>query len=176
MSDLIATLLDFARLQLAGGIPIQRNQLDVRTVLQDVLEEVMLANPTRRIESKVALAHGNFCGYFDGTRVAQAVTNLVRNAIEHGGDPIIIELFDEGDTVRIEVCNEGSIPIDLMPRLFLPFARERNGEGLGLGLFITSEIARAHGGTVLVAERDHRVHFSLYLRRVDGSARLDPLS
>jgi signal transduction histidine kinase len=146
MSDLIATLLDFARIQLAGGIPVQRTQLDVRTVLQDVVEEVMLANPTRRIESKVTQAHGNFSGYFDGTRVAQAVTNLMRNAIEHGGDPITLELFDEGDTVCIEVCNEGSIPIDLLPRLFLPFARDRKGGGLGLGLFITSEIARAHGG------------------------------
>jgi len=176
MSDLIATLLDFARIQLAGGIPVQRTRLDVRTVLQDVLEEVVVANPTRRIESRVTQAHGNFCGYFDGTRVAQAVTNLVRNAIEHGGDPITLELFDEGDAVCIEVCNEGSIPIDLLPRLFLPFARDRKGGGLGLGLFITSEIARAHGGRVVVAERDHRVRFSMYLRRVDGSTRTDPLS
>jgi signal transduction histidine kinase len=167
MSELISGLLEFARIHLGGGIPIQRARLDLRTLVHDILEEVVLTNPARRIENKATTASGDFQGCFDATRVAQAVTNLVRNAIEHGGDPVVVELYDEGELVRIQVCNEGTIPADVKPHLFMPFARGRVGKGLGLGLFIASEIARAHGGRVVATEHDDRTCFSLCLRRAN---------
>ncbi|MFL5301544.1 MAG: sensor histidine kinase, partial [Anaeromyxobacteraceae bacterium] len=97
----------------------------------------------------------------DASRLGQVVSNLVGNALDHGGEmgEASVEVWGEEDAVRIAVHNEGpEIPTDLLPTLFEPFRRLARGDGegsrsahLGLGLFIVSEIARAHGGTVAVA-------------------------
>lgn len=93
--------------------------------------------------------------FVDASRVAQLVSNLLGNALTHGDPekPICLSSkIEKGDLV-ISVSNGGEpIPTEISERLFQPFFRgsSTNGQGLGLGLHIASEIAKAHGGTLSV--------------------------
>jgi signal transduction histidine kinase len=90
----------------------------------------------------------------DRTRAAQLMSNLVGNAVQHSPPdvPVEVRLEGAGDHVRFSVTNAGEpIPPELLPRLFEPYVRasgDRPRHGLGLGLYIASEIARSHGGTL----------------------------
>ena len=95
-------------------------------------------------------ATGDVSGEWDANRLAQAISNLVRNAITHGEGEVRLRLQDAGDGVEVHVHNRGEpIPADRLPFIFQPFERGSNeGRGLGLGLYIVRAIASAHGGRV----------------------------
>ena len=82
------------------------------------------------------------------------MSNLLGNAVVHGAAnaPIHVEARDLGGTLRLAVTNQGTpIPEEIRPSLFLPFSRRserRRLQGLGLGLYIASQIALAHGGRI----------------------------
>jgi signal transduction histidine kinase len=82
--------------------------------------------------------------------MVQLVSNLVANAIQHGRDPIVVEAKDRGDAVVLEVRNAGELEPSVVQRLFEPFVSSRGSKrrGLGLGLYIVREVAKAHGGRV----------------------------
>lgn len=152
MSRMISDVLDFARGHLAGGLPIRRQRVDLQGICRRVLDELHVAHPDRKL---LFTAQGSALGDFDPDRVAQAVSNLVGNAIQHGAphSPVEVRLFEESDLVRLEVHNLGPpIPAELLPKLFEPFRGTEHGrgkqKGLGLGLYIVQEIVRAHGGRV----------------------------
>jgi signal transduction histidine kinase len=165
MDRLISDLLDFARARLGGEIPIARADHDLRPVVQRVVEEVVAANPDRSITCLADRAPGDFRGEFDADRVAQAVSNLASNAVQHGEDPIVVELVDEGAKVAVAVRSRGSIPADVRPGLFKPFQSGGDSKGLGLGLYVVHEIARAHGGDVVVTSDGGETAFRLVLPR-----------
>lgn len=153
MERMIGQLLDLARARLAGGIPITRTSANLCDVIEGVVDEVRAAHPDRAIAwsgSKDAV------GEWDPDRVAQVVTNLVGNAIEHGDAtwPVEVTLAAKGTELELRVRNLGPpIPPELQPHVFDPYRRgERTpGKGLGLGLFISKMIVVAHGGTIDVA-------------------------
>ena len=98
---------------------------------------------------------GDLNGNWDGERLAQVVSNLLGNALQHGdeGDAVKVNVNGtESEAVEITVENSGTIPADLLPQLFDPFrgAQRQTGraEGLGLGLYIVHQIVLAHGGSV----------------------------
>ena len=101
-------------------------------------------------------------------RVQQAVTNLLANAVTYGDGWAHLTLEAEPDAVRIRVDNGGEpIAAERLATLFEPFERGTNaGRGLGLGLYIVREIARAHGGGVDVRSAGGLTTFSLILPRV----------
>jgi signal transduction histidine kinase len=85
----------------------------------------------------------------DRLRLAQALGNLIANAIEHGGGEVRVTIGTRAETVRIEVCDDG-------PGLPAPVAalarRPRRGRGArGRGLAIALAIVRRHGGTIAAA-------------------------
>ena len=155
MARLIDDVLDFARGRLGGGMPVHPMEVeDVGFVVRHVVAEVAAAHADRtiRVESSVDGA-----AWFDRTRVAQMLSNLVANAVEHSaeGEPVEVAADAPDGLIRFAVSNRGEpIPDELLPRIFHPYARgkgTRPRSGLGLGLYIASEIARAHGGSIHVA-------------------------
>jgi signal transduction histidine kinase len=111
-------------------------------------------------QARVSLAvHGDAALECDGERLAQVVSNLVGNALQHGAPAQVrVEVAGEAREVRLSVQNGGPpIPPALLPHVFEPFrhgAEPRSSERVartGLGLFIVREIVTAHGGTVEVA-------------------------
>jgi phosphoserine phosphatase RsbU/P len=152
MSGLINNVLDFARGRLGGGIVANRDATSpLQETLRQVVDELRAANPERIIEEVYGLEEPISC---DRTRIGQMVSNLVGNALTHGASdqPVRIEAMTIGGSVEISVSNTGEpIPTGAMENLFKPFFRgdvRPSKQGLGLGLYIAFEIAKAHGGTL----------------------------
>lgn len=156
MSKLINDVLDLTRGRLGGGIPVARGSEDrLHLELEQVVAE-MESSSGRKIETSIDLPQTT---YVDASRIAQLVSNLLGNALTHG-DPERPIAFSarllDGDLV-ISVENGGDpIPPEIAERLFQPFFRGSGSavvseQGLGLGLHIASEIAKAHGGRISVS-------------------------
>lgn len=150
---LIADLLDFTQARLGRGLSVALQQVDLHRVVADSLEDLRLAFPQRRI---VHVRRGEGSCVAGADRLVQAVGNLVSNAVRHGDAGGAITVTSEVGAARcsLAVHNEGA-PIDagLLPRIFEPMVRGAGRaavQGVGLGLYIVSEIARVHGGAVSV--------------------------
>jgi phosphoserine phosphatase RsbU/P len=164
MSALIDDVLDFARGRLGGGIALTLVDDPIEPVLRQVVEELRAANPDRQINVHFAIDQVVRC---DFARVGQLLSNLLANAITHGTDdaPVEVAAFTIEERFELSVANGGlPIPPPVMERLFQPFFRgevRRSQQGLGLGLHIASEIARAHGGTLTVSSTEVETRFTL---------------
>ena len=151
-------LLDLTRVESARGIRIEPRAARVDDVCAEVVAEGETAVPAPQI--RVA-GRGDPAVHWDPERVSQALANLVGNALKHGasGEPITVEWDGTGDPVSVRVHNFGEpIPPAVRAHLFEPFRQgaETGGRasGVGLGLFIAHEIARAHGGTIEVRSNE----------------------
>jgi two-component system, sensor histidine kinase and response regulator len=158
MARMIEDMLDLARARLGGGILVKREATDLKALVERVLREQQAAAPDQPIE---AAFEGTFSGHWDSERVAQVASNLIGNAFKHGSPaaPVGVRLDGtRGDCVVLVVKNAGTIPPDILPHLFDPFRggqrQPGRGEGLGLGLYIVSQIVQAHEGAVDVKTGD----------------------
>jgi len=153
MEAMIRDVLDFARGRLGGGIPVVPRSIDLGQICRDLVDEMKQAYPARKISFE---AVGELGGRWDPDRAEQVLSNLLGNAVKHGVGPIVVTSRDEGNAVVTTIHNQGPpIPAALMPTLFDPFTGTSNDakpgpQGLGLGLYIASEIVHAHGGTISV--------------------------
>jgi signal transduction histidine kinase len=159
------------RCRLGEGLPIERRKMDLRAVCGQVVDEFREAHPDRGIELG---ATGDMTGLWDPDRIAQVCANLLGNALEHGSaeGPITVTLAAHASEVLLCVENAGdTISESLRPVLFQPFRRGRtpNSTGLGLGLFIVDQIARAHGGTSSVLSDADATRFMIRLPRTPAS-------
>jgi phosphoserine phosphatase RsbU/P len=147
MAELIHNIMDFARTRLGEGIVVNRQPTPIEPVLSQVVDELRTIYPTRQIDASFNLTDTVIC---DGPRIAQLLSNLVANAITHGfpDTPVQVTAVNTEDLFEMTVCNEGHpIPADLLEKLFEPFTRESQSpskNGLGLGLYIAAQIAKAH--------------------------------
>jgi signal transduction histidine kinase len=164
MAGLIDNVMDFARGRLGGGLSLNRAVDEgMEGMLDHVITEARTAWPHRTIQSEIALRLPVTC---DSARIGQMFSNLLINAITHGDpeSPIGVRASSDESGFRLSVTNRGAvIEPEIMERLFLPFSRHaaRPGqEGLGLGLYIASEIARAHGGVLEVASTPDDTSFT----------------
>jgi PAS domain S-box-containing protein len=155
MSRMIDQILDLTRSRLAEGLPIDPAPMELSQVLLGIVEEERTAHAPRAIELDCPPLRGTW----DRDRLEQVFSNLVSNAVVHGdpAKPVCIDVHTEGESVVVEVQNAGvPIPEELAGQLFHPFRRgERDSRtsktaGLGLGLYISQEIAVAHGGNIEV--------------------------
>ena len=164
MSGLIDNVLDFARGRLGGGVALNLVQDGaLADTLAHVVNELRTAWPGRTIEARLDIRHPVRC---DAARIGQLLSNLLGNAVTHGAaaTPIRVDASADADHFKLSVANEGApIPAGAIAGLFQPFFRgatRASEQGLGLGLYIVSEIARAHGGTVDVASTPAETRFT----------------
>jgi PAS domain S-box-containing protein len=167
MNEMIGTLLDFTRLRFHGSLPVTLTETDLDELARAVVAELQASHHAREIDLSIS---GNLRGKWDASRIAQLLTNLVANALTHGerGSPIWISFAGEEDEVLVTVSNLGApIPPAHVEHLFDPFRQVDIDarRGLGLGLFIVREIARAHSGSVGVRSGNGRVTFAAKLPR-----------
>jgi signal transduction histidine kinase len=170
MRALLDDLINFNRIRLGLGIKIELADADLAGASADELEQLRGANPSRLIELEVV---GDTRGLWDRVRLQQLLRNLVVNAIIHGAPnaPIHVLLAGDGTNVTIEVKNRGpAIEKADLDQIFDPLKRgllrgnlDKGGSGLGLGLYIVREIARAHGGEVTVRSDKEETVFAVNL-------------
>jgi hypothetical protein len=155
MSRLIDDVLDFARGRLGSGMGILLSQSDdLATALADVVAELRAANPGRTVLEQISIERRVNC---DRGRIQQLLSNLLANALTHGApdQPVLVDISTQEGVMTLRVTNAGEpIAPENLQNVFQPYwrlsASQRDG-GLGLGLYICSQIAKAHGGTLEVS-------------------------
>lgn len=170
MQRLITQILDFSRTQ--AGIPLtgEKVTFDLSELLLELIDEAHVAHPgvEYRLDiERPAVWKGN------PERIAQALSNLLSNARHHGktGLPIDVTLRLQNNAATIAIANVAApISSDVVDSLFVPYKPRRNPtvnrSGLGLGLYIASEIAKANHGELVYDYRDDKVIFTLRLNAV----------
>ena len=164
MARMVEQLLDFSRIR-TGGLRLHSTECDLAELAAASVSEIARAHPLARIDLQI---EGDTRLQGDPDRLAQVLSNLIGNAVLHGGGgPVQVRVEAPGHgPVRLRVSNPGQIPEELLPRLFEPFkASFHDSRGLGLGLFIASEFGRAHGGTLVARNEDGQVVFDITLDR-----------
>ncbi len=178
MSRMIEDLLDLTRTRLGDRIPVNPVHLDLEPLCQQVIAELQTHRPPGGV---VFTAEGDLHGEWDGDRISQVLSNLVWNAIQHGGksDPVTVTAQDDGASVVVTVHNSGTpIPENALKAIFQPLVRHttdsRVSSGLGLGLYISSQIVLAHAGKFEVTSTDAGgTTFTVRLPRTPPSPVLD---
>jgi signal transduction histidine kinase len=172
IAGMLDQLVEFSRARLAGGFELQLELTNLGRLCENIADELRLSSLT---DIRLTL-RGELGGVWDGGRLAQVLSNLAGNAVDHArrGTAVGLEARDAGRDVIVEVTNEGDpIPPEVLPTLFKPFGGGRlttraRSHHLGLGLYIAHEIVRAHGGTLTAASSQGTTTFALRLPRAAG--------
>lgn len=175
ISALIDDVSDFAQGRMGGGIALDlRCEHHFEDTLRQVVEELRHVYPGRDIEADIPSGIDLLC---DAHRMAQLMSNLLKNAIVHGSpsEPVSVRVVSTSEFFEIAVTNSGpEISAEVRPHLFKPFWRNSTSgtkKGLGLGLYIASEIARSHGGHMEVESTRKLTTFSYRVRRQIAAAK-----
>lgn len=165
ITGLIENVLDFARGRLGEGITLNiKENAALESTLAQVITELKAIWPNRSIDIEFKLREPVKC---DAVRIAQLFSNILGNALTYGkaDEPVTVKVLSQNGKLMLSVANCGEkIPDTKMARLFQPFSRgseENSKDGLGLGLYIASEIARAHHGELSVTSTDVQTCFTL---------------
>ena len=168
---LIRDLLDFTQARFGGGIPVQPRPCDLHALVRQAADEIEASFPERALR----LQHsGEGQGDWDPDRLAQALINLLANAVTYSPEDTEVRVNVQGleDGVVVDIHNRGEpISAELLPRLFEPMTRgtrvqDRSSRSVGLGLYIVDRIVRAHRGVVHVqSSAQEGTTFSLRLPR-----------
>jgi signal transduction histidine kinase len=167
MANLIDNVMDFARGRLGDGIILNRTANEPQEpLLAQVIAELQSTHPDRAIEVDIKIDKPVDC---DGARIAQMFSNLLGNAITHGdaARPIVVHAATYPNSFELFISNSGrKISDEAMKHLFQPFycgSIQPSMQGLGLGLYIASEIAKAHGGALDVISTDEEIRFTFLM-------------
>jgi signal transduction histidine kinase len=155
IESLLNDLLDYVRSGIGEGMRVAPIAVDLGQVCAKVVGELEVLYPERHI---TLTRRGELAGVCDEQRIAQALSNLISNAIKYGSPdaPVLVDLCgDQDDEIAITVQNSGpAISDETRDSLFEPLVRgvsgDKTGVSLGLGLYIVREIAQAHGGSASV--------------------------
>lgn len=162
---LISDVMDFAHTRVGQGLIIKRTESDkLEKMLVHTASELKSGYPAAEIFDDIQIREIIYC---DAERLCQLFSNLLINALLHGDltKPVTTRAWVEESVLHLEVINYGeTIDSDALDSLFQPFWRldtEKTGEGLGLGLFIASEISKAHDAELTVKSENNRTCFTL---------------
>jgi signal transduction histidine kinase len=159
MARMIDQLLDFTRIRLGKGLPLERRRIDLAEVCRLAIDELESATDAHRVRLDIV---GDVLGVWDSDRIAQLVSNLLGNALAHGEEaaPVLLHVDGCGEhAVVVEVHNAGRVPPDVLEVMFEPFKsagdkKQERSSGLGLGLYITQQIVLAHSGRIAVVSSE----------------------
>jgi signal transduction histidine kinase len=175
MAGLVSDVLDMARSRVGGGISLTLGPVDLGELIQRVVAE-------HQTDAGIQVElQGELHGEWDSGRLAQAISNLLGNALQHGAGGQVLVRADGGaePKVTLSVSNAGRIPSSRRESLFDPFGgrdpRANPESGLGLGLYIVKQIVLAHDGSIeLKTDEPDLVCFQIELpRKPPASPRRD---
>ena len=163
MTGMVNDLLEYARTQLGGPIPLTLSRVSLGDICQAAMDDAKAGHPNCPFTLQIS---GDTTGDFDGSRLQQLLSNLLNNAAQYsaGGLPVTMVASAESDFVTVQVCNKGPlIPQQSLQVIFDPMIQlspqgDHQGaptSSLGLGLFIAREITTAHGGTITATSSEH---------------------
>ncbi len=171
MAALVNDVVDFTRGRMGGGIAVDlQKQTCLLAPLTQVVDELRGAHPQRVIEIDFTLDAAVQC---DVQRIQQLLANLLQNALVYGDptEPVQVRCSSQNGIFELSITNRGpALSQGTIDQLFKPFWRasaHASNEGLGLGLFIVSEIARSHGGDLHVASAEGSTRFTFRLKGED---------
>lgn len=157
MSAMVSDLLEYARKQLGGMMPLKRQLADMKQICQAAIDDASAAHPECKFEM---LTSGELLDDFDSARLQQVFSNLLSNAAQYRGHDRLVTISAQGshDAVTVKVINHGPvIKAEALKTIFDPLVQlpdesqdGRPSTSLGLGLYISREITEAHGGTINV--------------------------
>lgn len=157
MEKMVRQLLDIAQIR-SGRINLCKIESDYRKVCSRIIEETQAAYPSTDIRFE---CQGDLSASFDIDRMAQVLSNLAANAVQHGaaGEPVHLSVDGTNPAqISVRVRNKGTIPPDTLEYIFKPFHTTDSGRsaksGLGLGLYIVKQFIEAHRGTVIVSSTE----------------------
>lgn len=169
MTSIVGQLLDVTRARLGNGIPLVRTRVSLGSLVENVVEEIRSAFPKALIE----VSASDVQGAWDADRLSQVISNLVTNAIQYGSptQPIRVTVTSAAGRASIAVANAlrgGPIPSERLAVLFEPYRRGAGTDvthrgGLGLGLYISHEIVRAHDGRLIAQSSSDGTVFTVEL-------------
>lgn len=170
MRAALATFLDLHRLEAGQGIGAEPEPTDLVALAEGALEVARGAHP--KVAFRAELPGRPLVARVDKNRVAHAVLNLLENAAKYGEGEVVLRLREAPEEMRFEVESAGHLDPEAADRLFAPFSRlpEHQGiEGWGLGLSLVREVARAHGGEAGLEARGGRLVFYIALPKAQGA-------
>lgn len=173
MQSILDDLLDYVRAGERGGMRLTPRAAAMDRICEQVIADLLASHPSHRIEFT---ASGDLQGFWDEHRIAQAVSNLIGNAIKYSEatEPVAVKVSEiaERDAVVVEVRNSSApIPPETLKSLFQPLVRrgpDPSGVSLGLGLYVVREVARAHGGDVDAESTEAATVFRMTLPKTAG--------
>lgn len=154
MELLVADLLDISRIQ-QGHLVLRPEEVDLVALAREVYERFVDA-PERRLEHRLTFeAPEDLRGHWDPVRLDQVLTNLLTNALKYSpsGGPVWLRIARDEDEAVVEVADRGvGMSREERARIFQPFSRAESASraisGVGLGLYISAQIVRRHGGSI----------------------------
>jgi signal transduction histidine kinase len=168
--SMVEDLLDVARTRLGGSLPISPASIDLIPLCCAAVDELRVAHPSATLITQVP---DTLVGVWDAARLHQLLTNILKNALQHGdpSKPISLSVVVDGERVLVKIHNHGKpIPDHMLAKLFEPLARgehtreDQRGASMGLGLYIANSIARAHRGSITVdSDAEHGTAFTVCL-------------
>jgi len=175
LTRLISDLLNISRIESGRAIEMQISEVNLHKLAGQVLSSQQQYTPAPPPVNNVLQDLPSIEA--DPDKVGQILDNLVGNAVKYSpdGGKIVVSVQDEGDTVRIDVTDEGlGIPPQHQEKIFDRFqmidddTKRKGIKGTGIGLYLVRHLARAHGGEVWLewSETDEGSTFSVRLPKI----------
>jgi signal transduction histidine kinase len=178
MIRLIDDMLDVSRMK-SGTLSIRPAKVELMGLLERVVSDLSLQATAAGSTLQLA-SHAPVEGWWDEFRIEQVIVNLLTNALRYGGGGVVeISVETDGCSARIDVRDHGKgIAADFIERIFEPYERgAKSGEpkGLGLGLYISRQLAASHQGQLTVQSTpEEGATFSLTLPCTEVVAAVAP--